>query len=243
MGETPVGQIQHSVTAALPPRPAITGHLSQPVHTRKTSLQNPCIMLAQANMNLLRAANFIACLSLIQLLLPGCGSSTLPPPLTRAQTQRWQSTHLDQTVGVEPYRLSAYSDALLTALRNTHLFASVNLLQDCPATPTLIARVNQPYNGGVATIPIWSALTLGIVPTVAHESFGYDFSLQPTGGNGAKRFIQYACPSTTTLGWVALFQALSPDVELWSCERSDRFRGRLALAILDQLSERPMRKP
>lgn len=175
------------------------------------------------------------CLSILMATAVGCVSSTLPSPLSAAESNRWSVTHLSATVGVETYHCSAYSDSLVTALQNTHLFASVKPLNQCAAPPTLIARIEEPYNGGVATIPIWTFLTLGIVPTVEDESVGYDFSLRLYESGDKHAHIRYICPTTTTGGWIALLEALSPDMTWGSCEWSDRFRGRLALAVLDQL--------
>jgi hypothetical protein len=166
----------------------------------------------------------------------GCASSgTLPSPLSAAESHRWSDTRLGYTVGVEPYYSPGYSDALLTALQNTNLFVSVKPLDRYTTPPTLIASVEEPYYGGVATIPIWTVLSLGIVPTVVHESFGYDFSLRFSDDERHRYDVRYVCYSTTILGWIALFEALSPDVGLGDIERNERFRGRLALAILNTL--------
>jgi len=176
------------------------------------------------------------CVSLSTLLAAvGCASNTLPPPLSATESRRWADGHLDYTVGVEAYHWHAYSDALLTALRGTNLFASVKPLDECATPPMIIARVEDPYNGGVATIPVWTFLSLGIVPTVVHEGFGYDFSLRFSSDQRHPYHVRYVFLSTTTGGWIALPEAMSPNVALWSCERSERFRGRLALAILDSL--------
>ncbi|HSH93607.1 MAG TPA: hypothetical protein VK968_05645 [Roseimicrobium sp.] len=142
---------------------------------------------------------------------------------------------MSYTVGVEAYDWPAYSDSLLNALQSTHLFKEVRPLKDFDTPPTFIARVEEPYYGGTATIPIFTILTLGIIPTVVPESFGYDFSLTATDGSGASCHVRDTFKSTTTLGWLAMFKAMSPDVSLLPPDRSDRAYGRLAIAILDQL--------
>jgi hypothetical protein len=169
----------------------------------------------------------------------GCASSTLPAALSRADANRWADAHIDATVGVEVYHWHAYSDALQTALQGTHLFASVKPLDQCATPPTHIARVEEPYNGGVATLPIWTFLTLGIIPTVVNESAGYDFSLQLSTNPNKQTHVRYTCPTTTTLGWIALPELFFPDMTWGNCEWSDRFRGHLALAVLDEFETAP----
>jgi hypothetical protein len=176
-----------------------------------------------------------AVIGLALLSSAGCASSTLPAALSAAETRRWNGARFDEVVAVEPFRLPVYSDELTSALRDTHLFSVVERLGDGKRPPTLIARVEDPYSGGVATIPIWTFLTLGIVPTVVREGFGYHFSLRRSDGSQQPAYVNYEFRSTDTLGWVALFELLSPDIEWASPERSDRFHGRLALAILDKI--------
>ena len=163
----------------------------------------------------------------------GCGSSTLPPRLTAAESARWAAGRNGFTVGVERFRYPAYSDALLRDLRGTRLFADVRPAGDWPNPPDLVARVEAADNGGVATIPIWTGLTLGVVPTVVRESSNVDFSLRRSGTDAPPWRVVLREPTTTTLGWLALPELLSPDVSWGDPEGSDRFRGRLALAILD----------
>jgi hypothetical protein len=164
----------------------------------------------------------------------GCVSGTLPPPLSTSELHILSENQPVYTVGVEAYHWRAYSDGLVSSLRSTNVFSSVVLLDDCKTPPDIIARVEEPYNGGVATIPIWTILTLGIVPTVVQESFGYDFSLQFRNDGARKYNVRYVCRSITTGGWIALVEALSPDVTLGCVECSKRFNDRLALAILNK---------
>jgi hypothetical protein len=179
-----------------------------------------------------RFARFTAMLAALPLFA-GCASATLPTALSPPETQRWNSGRINEIVAVEPFKYPAYSDSLTSALRDTCLFAEVERVGNCKTTPTLIARVEDEDYGGVATIPIWTLLTLGIVPTVEHEGFGYHFSLRRADGSQPPAYVNYDFKSTTTLGWAALFEAMSPDVGLGSPECSDRYHGHLALAILD----------
>ena len=177
-----------------------------------------------------------AFLLLLVATVGGCvASGTLPPRLSDAESHRWANTRLSYTVGVEPCQWPDYSNALLAAIQSTNLFTSVKPVGQCTTPPKLIARVEEQYYGGDATIPIWTILSLGIVPTVVHESFGYDFSLRFSDDERHRHHVRYVCDSTTTLGWISLPEALSPNVTLGDIRKSERFRGRLALAILKAL--------
>jgi len=138
---------------------------------------------------------------------------------------------MEFTVGVETYTYPAYSDALVKALRDTGLFVRVDHLERFSRPPALVARVERQIYGDSA-IPIWTFLTLGLVPTTLEESFGYAFSLSRPGQEEHRIPVEYSYRGRTTLGWEGLFLRLTPNYSA-DPERSPRFRGRLALAILD----------
>src|SRR5260221_5991025 len=106
----------------------------------------------------------------------GCGSLSLPLKPTEAQLAILRSTHFRATVGVEPYKYPVYSEHLVSDLRSTGLFDTVELLDNIER-PTLVARVEHPVYGK-ATIPFWTIVTLGIVPTTVKEEHGHAFSLR-----------------------------------------------------------------
>jgi hypothetical protein len=135
------------------------------------------------------------------------------------------------TVGVETYKFPAYSDALVKALRNTGVFVRVDHLEGFSSPPALVARVEREIYGSSA-IPLWTLLTLGLVPTTTEESFGYAFSLSRPGQEAPRIPIEYSYRGRTTLGWEALFLRSTPNYSI-DPESSPQFRGRLALAILD----------
>jgi hypothetical protein len=185
-------------------------------------------------MNQIRARHLFSCALLLTLASCVCG--TLPPSLSSAESNRCKSTHLNYTVGVEPFHYPAYSNDLLIALRDTHLFISVKPLDECTTPPVLVAKVDEEDYGGVATIPFWTFLSLGVVPAEVNEGYGYHCSFRFSDDTEHRYLVRYDFRSHEVMGWLALFELLSPNVG-WDVERSDRFRGRFALTVLDHLPE------
>jgi hypothetical protein len=165
----------------------------------------------------------------------GCASSTLPPDLSTAEKATLKTARMAFTVGVETYKFPAYSDALVKALRNTGVFVRVDHLERFSSPPALVARVEREIYGSSA-IPLWTLLTLGLVPTKTEESFGYAFSLSHPDLESRRIPVEYSYRGRTTLGWEGLFLRLSPNYSI-DPETSQRFRGRLALAILGHEDE------
>ena len=159
----------------------------------------------------------------------GCGSFSLPPKPTEAQLAILRSTHFRATVGVEPYKYPVYSEHLVSDLRSTGLFDTVELLDNIER-PTLVARVERPVYGK-ATIPFWTIVTLGIVPTTVEEEHGHAFSLRPASHSEAPVLIDYTYRGPSTLGWVAFFLNFSPNRSGDNPIETPRFREGLAVAV------------
>jgi hypothetical protein len=165
----------------------------------------------------------------------GWASSTLPPRLSAIEETKWKSARLPYSVGVEQYKYPAYSDALVHALRETGLFVRVESLEGFSTPPDLVARVEGQIHGSSA-IPIGPLLPFGVIPQTMQETHGYDFSLVAPARPDEPVRVEYSYEGTTTLGWVALFEGVSPDITVMPFypERHPRFSGRLALAILER---------
>jgi hypothetical protein len=181
-----------------------------------------------------RYAKFIPLILLLVTMATfggGCACSTLPPDLSATEKIRLKTAPMAFTVGVETYKFPAYSDALVKALRNTGVFVRVDHLERFSSPPALVARVEREIYGSSA-VPLWTLLTLGLVPTTTEESFGYSFSLSRPGQEAQRVPVEYSYRGRTTLGWEALFLRLTPNYSI-DPESSPQFRGRLSLAILD----------
>jgi len=166
----------------------------------------------------------------------GLGSGSLPPRLDAAERAKLQDAHLNLTVGVATN--AAGGDLVISRLQRTKLFDTVDYVDRLPTPPQVLAKLEStPY--GTATVPVYTLLTFGIIPTAVPEpySFGCTF-YSPRHPERAVR-VEYLYYSRTTLGWVAGLLALSPNIVLapWSPDEHPRFYDRLSLAILEHSGE------
>jgi len=178
----------------------------------------------------LRTIIVIVSLTLIVGLTGGCTSSTLPPQITSEQRALLQRTRIDVTIGVEDYQAPIYSKNLTKALGQTHLFTRVDRLANFTTPPDLVARVEEEIYG-TATIPVWTGLSLGIVPTTVIEMHGYSFSLSRPGTDSLRIPIRFAYTGPTTLGWWALVLNLSPNRTMRDVDSHPRFTEAFAWEI------------
>lgn len=116
-----------------------------------------------------------------------------------------------------------YSERLTVNLRNTGLFDAVRPLDSIPR-PDLIARVTRPIYGN-AVIPIFTAISLGLVPTISDEEWGDAFVLIRTADTTKQVPVEFSYHGPTTLGWLAVIQNLRRDPTSDDPYTSARFRG------------------
>jgi len=173
---------------------------------------------------------------LMLLTLGGCSSETLPPTLSEGQLKAIAATHFKATVGVRQYNAQVYSDYLINYLRKTQLFDEVAPLESFQTAPTFVARVDRGIYG-TATIPIFTAITLGIIPTTVDEEHGLQFSLVPSSPPGTPIAIRFSYKGPSTLGWWAFYRALSPNETLGSADWRARFVQSLAWHIVEHEKE------
>lgn len=159
----------------------------------------------------------------------GCGSFALPPRPTGSQLALLKATQFRATVGVEEYKYPVYTENLVSDLRSTGLFTSVEPLEKI-VKPDLIARVERPVYGK-ATIPFWTIVTLGIVPTTVQEEHGHVFSLRSSANPEASVLVDYTYRGPSTLGWAAFFLNFSSDRSSENPIETPRFREGLAIAV------------
>jgi hypothetical protein len=159
----------------------------------------------------------------------GCSSSSLPSAPTDAQLGLLSQTHFKASVGVESYKYPIYTEHLIRDLRATGLFDRVDALEQIDK-PDLIARTERPVYGK-ATIPLWTIVTLGVVPTTVEEEHGHVFSLRRPDKAEPSELVDYTYRGPTTLGWVAVFLNLSANRTSGNPIETSRFREGLALAV------------
>ena len=167
----------------------------------------------------------------------GVTCSSLPPKLSSHDADRVKEAHFGFAVGVETN--TAGGDILIANLRWTELFDAVDYVDLLPSPPPLLARWERtPY--GVATVPVRTILTLGVVPTTVREPYGFACAFYSSDLPESEVRIEYLYDSSTTIGWVAGAMALSSEnvLTLWKGPQDHpRFRDQLRITILNRFRE------
>jgi hypothetical protein len=172
----------------------------------------------------------LACLTLS--VLAACSSETLPPTLSNNQLKAVAGMHFKATVGVQRYNGPVYSDYLIEYLRKTKLFDEVGPLDEFVTPPTFVARVDRGIYG-TATIPIFTFISLGIIPTTVEEEHGVEFSLIPNSPPRSPIAIRFSYRGPSTLGWWALYRGFLPNETWGPADWSARFVQSLAWHIAE----------
>jgi hypothetical protein len=166
------------------------------------------------------------------LILAGCSSETLPTPLSADQLKAISATHFKATVGVRPYSARVYSDYLVEYLRKTGLFDEVAPLDVFRTSSTFIARVDRGIYG-TATIPMFTIMTVGVIPTIVEEEHGLDFSLLPSSTPKKPIAIKFNYKGPSTLGWWAFYRGFLPNETSGRADQNARFVQSLAWHIVE----------
>ncbi len=117
---------------------------------------------------------------------------------------------LGERVAVQGPVASGATRLLADDIERTGLFNEVVFAETSGAPADWVAAP-RPFQakGGCPAIPLWSVLSLGIIPTVCREYAVQSFDLQnPNGSRKAKVDVEWA--QTHVIGWGAAFMALSP---------------------------------
>lgn len=168
------------------------------------------------------------------IFLSGCvgvSSTSLPPQRAIAELSSTAQARMPVTIGVQRYQTPAYSDTLIETLRATELFERVDYLDQLHFAPSLIARVEDRVDP-TPSLTLITLLSFGLVPTVTSETCGQAFSLHPPDKPENKVLIDNRYEATTTVGWIALLKALSPEETILYPERHPRYRAALRQALL-----------
>ncbi len=147
------------------------------------------------------------------LTVAGCSSETLPPALSGDQLKAIAETHFKATVGVKVAPLEAFR-----------------------TPPTFVAQVDRRIYG-TATIPIFTMITLGIVPTIVEEEHGLEFSLVPSLPPKKPIAIRFSYKGPSTLGWSAFYRAFLPNETLGPADWRARFVQSLAWHVVQHKGE------
>ena len=161
----------------------------------------------------------------------GCVSSALAPALSESQFEQVREVQFPISVAINPYHFPAYSDGLLNSLRRTDLFDRVDHADNLPR-PNLVAEVQEAFSGS-AVIPLWTFLSLGIIPTVTEEEHGTVFSLHsPQDPDKKKVLVEFRYSGRTILGWIGGILILMPGRTGGDPREHPRYYQGLAYAIV-----------
>ena len=181
-------------------------------------------------------AIIIALPIIIAGLSGGCASTSLPPKLSKGQLDEIAKTHFAVSVGVEEFKYPVYSEKLTKALQRTDLFDRVEPLKSFKDSPTYIARVERTIYG-TAVVPIFTGLSLGLIPTTVQEEHGHSFSLTAASGSNRKIPIEFSYRGPSTLGWWAVILNMLPNRTSADVYQHARFNQSLAWTIVSHRSE------
>lgn len=182
------------------------------------------------------APGLVALHVLALLLLTGCASQPLPPRITPSQRAVLDTARIPVSVGVQAGRFPrVYAEKLVQALRQTNLFTHVDLLEKVPDA-RLVATVRRPVYG-TATIPVFTILSFGVIPTVVTEEWGESFTLARRDVSRRPLSVELTWRGRTILGWVAGLANLSPDRTSADPHETTRHAEALAARLLHHRPE------
>lgn len=139
-----------------------------------------------------------------------CSSAKLAPVPSESERARIAALSLPYAVRVEPGDFPPiYAERLADALRAANVFAKVALAGRDGSDAPLVARVSAPSEGA-AVLPLFTALTLGLFPTWAEETWGLGFVLEAPGAIAPPVAIDFRWRGTSFLGWVSALLNLAP---------------------------------
>jgi hypothetical protein len=110
------------------------------------------------------------------LAVYGCGATTAPLPLTPAERVRLDAAQLDLTLGIGEHHAPWAREDFVAALARRRLFRRVDRLESFSEPPDLTATV-QVFGNPDNKLPIWTLLTLGVVPTIGKGFDGVSVTL------------------------------------------------------------------
>lgn len=165
-------------------------------------------------------------------LLSACGSQQLPRPLSPAERLEVRATTIPAVVGVLPSRGQEHEENLRRILDESGLFRRVALAADLDQAPDLAVVITGRCDRNPTTlVPMFTWLTLGLLPTWVHDGQGYEISFHPP-ADGRRR-VAIACGPDRAIafGWLAAPLNVLPGWTLTDPEKHPRYAHRLALEV------------
>jgi hypothetical protein len=172
----------------------------------------------------------------------GCIAYRRPPKLTVAERHIVDSGPLPYSVCVVPWtpeiaaqrrqEPGAYARSLATLLEASNAFQSCRLSTGPDAGADLIATSSGQYCN-TAIIPLFTILSLGIIPTVFDDTDCEGLVLHSShSSSSAPAEIEVRHTGKVVMGWAAVPLGLLPGWSYGSAREDPRFRERFRLNIL-----------
>ena len=148
-------------------------------------------------------------LLLALLAVHGCGATTAPLPLTPAERAKLDAAQLELTLGIGEHHAPWVRDDLVAALARRRLFRRVDRLEAFGEPPDLTAAV-QVFGSPDNKLPVWTFLTLGLVPTVGK---GFDGVTVTLAAPATKRTLDVRIEQQDLIvvGWAGLAMLSGPE--------------------------------
>jgi len=167
----------------------------------------------------------------VLLAVHGCGAMTAPLPLTSAERAKLDAAQLDLTLGIGEHHAPWVREDLVAALAGRRLFRRVDRLEGFSEPPDLTAKV-EVFGNPDHKLPIWTVLTLGLVPTVGKGIDGVTVTLAAP---ATKRTLDVRIEQQDLVvtGWAGLAMLSEPE---WVLASS--YKGRMFDRIASELAAR-----
>ncbi len=171
-----------------------------------------------------------------------CGAYRRPAGLTAAERQVLDSGPLPYSVSVVPWtpevaaqrgqEPGAYAGSLAALLEASKAFQSCRLTSRQSVHSDLIATSSGQYCN-TAVIPLWTILSLGIIPTVFEDEDCEGVVLRSARSQSSAAVeVDVRYKGTVVMGWAAVPLGMLPGWSHGSLSEDSRFRERFRLNIL-----------
>lgn len=177
----------------------------------------------------LRAATCLV----LTVMVWGCGSVQLPAALTPAERAEVEAASIPAVVGIERSGGRRSDDDLLRILRGSGLFSRVEWLTELDEEPDLVGGVRRHCEENPTNLtPLFTWLTLGVVPTWIRDRYGFSFVLFDP--EAPSRRVEIGCgPRRTYLfGWLGTPLNILPGWTLGRPEEHPRYARQVELEVV-----------
>jgi hypothetical protein len=191
---------------------------------------------------------FLVLLIVVLGVSGGCGAYRRPGGLTAAERQLLASPPLPYRVSIVPWdaeraaRTSQdperYAESLALLVNGSHAFRVSRLETAAAADSDLVATASGAYCNA-AIVPIFSIISLGIIPTVFDDRYCVGLVLHRGRGPSSADSVtvDFEHRGRVVMGWAALAIGALPGWSWGSPDRDARYRERFRLEVIRHQAE------